>query len=273
MLIQDALLSLTTPTSTIKVRVPSIKIHSPIHSTDFSNIDLHSSIVDNPNINIYSNNHDSVTHTSSSHPFPMPVNLKADDFIINNANIEYISEHTSDTISVSTGVHIHAKGLQTFKEGEQLIQYDHISFDVNDLFVDKNELILNVPKSSLFLTKGLVKGNNKKNIDIHSGVALSWQNVAVQKTIIKDSSRLTIEKISGNFTNDHFTYSPLKKTGWRPLVYHLTITDGAVVYKNKKTILSLGSLSWQPGMNTLAVKSFSMQPRLSRDETFKQALW
>jgi len=52
-----------------------------------------------------------------------------------------------------------------------------------------------------------------------------------------------------------------------------SITEGAVTYKGKDITAKVGSLTWNENPKTLSVHSFSVMPKLSKEESFQKAEW
>ena len=51
-----------------------------------------------------------------------------------------------------------------------------------------------------------------------------------------------------------------------------SLTEGAITFKGKEITAIVGSITWNENPKTLSLYSFSILPKLSREESFKIAI-
>ena len=231
-------------------------------------------MVNNPGISILTHADSGTATTAKSGTGKMPVNLALKNLSVNHGSLSYTSVKAGDSTIINNAFEISAKDLQTNKNQAKLIAYDSAEIDITDTHLKKRNIEVLVPKSSIALSNGELIKNENSPISFSTGLLFEWTDLKFENKKT-DTTGIAIEKLSGFFNDTSFSVYPKVKMKWRTLVDHATITDGAVLYNGREITAKVGSLAWNKpdNSNMLSVYSFSVLPKLSSEETFKNAQW
>jgi len=254
--------------SEIHIQIPSLTISGDIYSTDFSELDIQKIHAENPKINYRSL---CATGIKTRSAFLIPLNFNVKEVAISNAHMDYEKESDNDTLAASIDFTVQLSDLITSKENTESVRYSKLDLKINKLLIIDNHLALHVPSASMRSNQGSIRSDQKKNHTFSSDLSVEWNKVRIDKDLVKTNAVLNIKDLSGSFNNKTFTYTTNKTPKLNTLLNHVSITDGAVTYSNSRSIVEANKISWHNSSNTLALHSFSYNPKRSREESFKQA--
>ncbi|HMG83063.1 MAG TPA: hypothetical protein VK559_08500 [Ferruginibacter sp.] len=265
--IEGAIVDIHKDSGYTKLEIPIAKIKGDIHSSDFGINKLTSFIVEDPTINIYNT---AVAKKKSRH-LSIPLNFNTDNLLVNNSQINYVSETTIDSSKISAKVSIAASEVHGHKEGDAMLEYKKIAVTLTDLSIHKKQLSISIPRSSLQLDNGALTKDANDKLSLTSGLLLKWDDAVIKNK--KGNTDLAINNLSGSFEDNTFSYHERSKYKWSYLLGRSAITKGDLHLKGKTQTINIRSYSWLPAENTLHIKGFDVTPNLSMEETFKKAKW
>jgi len=252
------------------VNIPQVIIKTQIHSSNIKEADINGIVINNAKAIIHTRNTDFDNETKKD--FKMPFNLNATKLVVNNVSIKYTAEKISDTTTADLKLDMNVKDLKTSKEGEDKISYELAVVTIKEAQLKKGLLDVKVPLAALLTKKGQGKVSNDGTLQFATGLQLKWENASV-KTNKGDSVALALNKLSGSYTDEDFVSHPQEKQSLQTLLNKAVISNGSVLYKGKKSTLSVDAISWNESADKLRVRNFSMVPNISRDSAFKDGNW
>ncbi|MDH7462737.1 hypothetical protein QEG73_15700 [Chitinophagaceae bacterium 26-R-25] len=252
------------------ISIPLAIIKTQIHSSSIKQADISEIVVNNAKANIHAKSTD--FDKEGKRNFKVPLDLTAAKVMVNNATVNYVAENIADSMTVNCKLDMNLKDLITSKEGDTKLTYGLAVVTVKDAQMKRGLLDVQVPLAALITTNGRGKLNSENQLQVNSGLQVKWQNVSV-KTQKGDSASLAINKLTGSYTDSHFTSHPAEKQSIQALLNRATISNGNMVYKGKTNTVNVGSIKWNELSDKLTVKDFSMMPNLNRDSAFKEGNW
>lgn len=254
----------------ISVTVPQVILKTQLRSSKIGEADIAAIVVNNPQAVIYTKTVDFDEEEKKG--FVVPLNLNAKKFSVNNASVKYTAEKITDTMTADVKLNLNVADLKMSKENDTKISYTHAIVDVTDIQLKKGLLDVKAPSAILAMKNGTGKLNNDKQLQLYSDLLLKWNDVSV-KTNKGDSVLLTINKLSGSYSDAHFTSRPAEKKSIQTLLNTATINSGSVAYKGKKNTVNVGEINWNQSPRKLTLKEFAMLPNITRDSAFKEGNW
>jgi hypothetical protein len=103
-------------------------------------------------------------------------------------------------------------------------------------------------------------------------VLFKWSGTRL-KTQKPGISELAIENLAGNFENENFSLGKGKPLSMQSFINNTGISEGKLHFWNNSVTADAHSFSWNPRQNKLSIRSFSLMPNLSMEESFKKAEW
>ncbi|MBV4359653.1 AsmA family protein [Pinibacter aurantiacus] len=252
------------------VAIPQLIIKTQIHSSRIKEADINEIVVNNAKAIIHTRSADFDNEVKKD--FKMPFNLDATKLVVNNASLKYTAEKITDTTTADLKLDMNVKDLKTSKEGDAKLSYGLAIVTVKDAQIRKGLLDVQLPLAALISTNGRGKLNSENKLQVNSGLEVKWENVSV-KTQKGDSVSLAINKLTGSYTDSHFSSHPAEKQSIQTILNRATVSNGNMVYKGKKSTVNVGSISWNESTDKLTVRDFSMLPNISRDSAFKEGNW
>ncbi|MDR3713195.1 MAG: hypothetical protein P4L51_10300 [Puia sp.] len=271
----------------VHIQIPRLRLNLPIRSTDPTQWQLLSLTMDQPVIEVHKNqpSANNLEAQKKSPPFSLPVAIHTNKIDINKAHIRYISGSPKDTLSLLADLDLHLKDLQTSKDGNSWFQFQLADVDIAALHLDKDRLALDLPHATLRLQNGSAQKVDKGKTAFNADLLLKWYDSRL-KIAKPGKMELFLENLSGSFHTEGFSSNAanplyagnpenMGNTGnkgrvWAALAEKLTLHSGKLFYKSKNTTLQAASLKWQPEERIFSLGSFSVNPNLSMDETFKK---
>ncbi|WP_346319710.1 hypothetical protein [Chitinophaga sp. YIM B06452] len=244
---------------TAKVALPALKFRLPVHSSDFSRLEMPYLDADNAEVELLSKKSNTVKKTPS--PMKIPLSLHIGEINIDHAKVNYTGIGQEDTMQLHTGLQVKVKDVKTKGDGLELSTTEVL---LENSQVTRPGLNLAVPYSHFQLSA--VEINDKT---FSALAALSWKGGGFQ--FEKGAAAISGEQLAGKLPSTAIRLHHGEKFNWKNLLPALSAEGGKLNFSNDQLHAGAGSFQWAG--NTLHIRDISMQPRLSREETFRKEKW
>lgn len=269
-LIQDLFFNKNELGAIANVTVPSISIHGSIYSTDFSNLNILNMHIRNPVIR-YSSVTNNTKKSSAKKAIVVPINIRAKELIVSNAQINYNNVHANDTLSMNGLYTIKLENIVSSAANDNIASFDKLDIEIQKLIVTKNTLSIEIPSLSIQSRNGSFKTLRNNALAFQSDLQIDWQGINISKSTINKNGIVRLENISGSFTKNSFIYETDKSAAWISILNHLTIDKGTIRFLNDVAELRVNEIKWENKKNTLSFNDISYHPRLSLEDAIKNA--
>ena len=254
---------------TTKLNVPLIKLKMAIHSSDLSNLSLQSISAGQASLNIFSKE---TENKKSARPVQMPLSILLHHIDFNNLKLSYATTKGKDTLNVNTTLDFKVSDIQTYKgDTRKLLAYKSIGVAMNNMEINKQNLSLKLPSSSLHLNNGSAAKNDKGKILIESALAFMTDKGILHYA--KDSTSVDVNSFSLKFNDKNFVTGGEQKIAWQKLAVKTTMIADKISYDGKKINALCESFSIDQSGNRINLAKFSIIPKQTREESFAAAKW
>ncbi|MEX6686470.1 hypothetical protein QTN47_03140 [Danxiaibacter flavus] len=255
--------------TSMSLDIPFLKTRTSIHSTDMSDIRLHSFATNGASLTMLTRSENNPDHSKTP---AFPANIKIEHMLLNNTNVRYIAQNEHDTTSLNANVNFHIRQFNSQKESAAGFMYDTAALTVNDFRFTKKNMYLSLPTGSITLTKGKIVKEPGNTFTLNTGLFIRWFN-GIYISQNRSGSRLTLNNATGSFEDKDFSLQRYQNNTLEKLLPKTTINETGFYYKTPGSTLKAASIKWNPAAEKLSIGTFSMHPNISRDEAFKNAQW
>lgn len=268
--IQHVSVSKKEANTSMHIKIPSVTILGNFYSTDFSNVNIQKLHIQDPVIQ-----YAGVTHgTKKNGPekaFVIPVNIRAKELTVSNAQFGYKQIHAADTLSAAGICNITLSNIVAVKTDDKIALFDSFILDIRQLRITKHALSLEIPAVSMQSKNGFLKSAGNNATAFQGDMFIRWNGITVNKALAKDNGTIRIEHVSGTFLKNQFKYTTATATPWQPIADNLNIDTGTLTFLNDNAVFKIDEISWQSASHTLALNTVTYHPKRELEDAIEHA--
>ncbi|MGN6495651.1 MAG: hypothetical protein ACTHLE_26915, partial [Agriterribacter sp.] len=270
--VHNAGIELTKHDSRTNLSIPSLVTNFQLHSSDFSSIQLASLKIKNPEITFSKfRSSGEKSHTTNATAGASGMLLSIAKLDVENASMRYQDLAPADSTTIKTGINMRAENIQHDNSKNAFLSWKKIGIQLLSAAVEKKNLNFRLPSLRIALQDGNL---NKQGsyISLHSRLSANWNNASLSLHKA-DTMALTVEKLSGNIEDHSISFHSKEKFLWENRISHLSLNDGAISYKNKKSTLSADDIRYSGRDGTLYLRTFKLSPNADAQTLFRNTGW
>lgn len=249
------------------VKVPSIHLHGPFPSTDFSNITLTSLEINRPSLTIETEAKDKTTVASPANPFTIPLNLSLGDMKVSQAKVNFITKKGESTTKLQTTIDVEAKSLRAKK-------HEAATFAL--LRVSPSGVKLETPKFSTDGASVQVQLTNGKLSATKEGKPTLRTNLAADLTLHEINPKLAVKNgtppelqartVEADINLPDFQWTAGQKLpAWPMFVKQANLNIIGLSVKTEKSAIEAEGVRWSNREERLELDKFSVTPTMAKD--------
>lgn len=265
----DAQLEINPGKNSTKIKVPSVKLAIPLHSSDFSSLHFKHVDVNNPQIEMVKQML-TTSHSKQNGSEKKPLDITVDQLMVNNAAVKYTDRSKADSSTAAMHVSIKVEGLHHNSISSQPIIYSKALADIGNAAYKTKTIALEMPVFKLESRNGLL-AKQKNGLGFNSNITVQWNDVRMHWK--KDSNLVDVDKLSGTFSDETFSFVSKTKVNWKSVATHLVLNSGNLYYQGKEIYAKATGLRWQPANRSFSTGDFAMAPSVDEETFYKQKGW
>ncbi|MEO6915940.1 MAG: hypothetical protein ABI151_10075, partial [Chitinophagaceae bacterium] len=249
----------------ILVEIPAIHLVTDFRSTDLSNPGIRSLVLDQPVVTLKSGQ----ARTREAKEFTVPLDLDAALIEIHSGKVSY--SDTEDSIGASVVMNLSLRDFSARQDLEK-IRASGATFNLQDLIFQKPRFHTTIDSGNIQLDKPEILASEQLQPQILTGIDAGWWG-ANAKLENRDSSKVSIKGLDGGFARDFMQFGQGDKFEWQDFLKDARIFKGSGKYDSRNLDASVGIITWNGPKEALHAQNFSVLPKLSMAEAFRQATW
>ena len=251
--------------------VPEMILEGPIPSTDFSNINLTSLVINRPRLTMETQAKDKTAVAATTSPakaFSIPLNIALNDFKVNQATVNYVTTKGGNTTKLQTTVDIDAKKLRAKKHEDATFASLRVS--PSDVTLETPKLTTAVPSVNVQLTNGKLSAtkDGKPTLSTHLIANLILRDLHPVLAAKNNAAppELRAKAIEGDINMPNFRWTAGQKVAWPSFVEHSNLSISGLSFKTAKSAIEAEAVRWEHKAERLELDKFSVTPTMSKEE-------
>ena len=252
------------------VRVPEMILEGPIPSTDFSNINLTSLVINRPALTMEAEAKEktAVAATASpAKPFSIPLNIALGDLRVNGATINYVTTKGQTATKLQTTVDVEAKKLRAKKNEDA--QFALLRVSPSNVKLETPQLNTTVPSVNVVLTNGNLSANKAGKptlkTDLVANLTLRDLHPVLAAKNGKTPPELRAKAITSDINMPNFNWTAGQKLAWPSFVEHANLNISGLSFKTAKSAIEAQTVRWSNREERLELAKFSVTPTMSKE--------
>lgn len=243
-----------------KLALPALHFRLPVYSTDVSRIEIPYLDANDAEVELLSKTGNTAKR-SSPPVMKTPLALHIGEVNMKNANIAYTGIGPEDSMRLQTRLQVKVKDVRTRDEG--------LGFADADILLEDSRFSRPGLSMALPYTRFQLSVAEINNRTVSALAALSWKGGRFKRE--KDAAVVSVEQFAGSLPSTAIRLHHNEKFNWKSLLALMTTEGGKMNFSNEQLHAGAGSFHWTG--NALRIGDIFMQPRLSREETFRKEKW
>ena len=256
---------------TMEASVPEMILEGPIPSTDFSNINLTSLVINRPSLTMETEAKDKTAvaaTVSPAKPFSIPLNIALGDFTVNQATVNYVTTKGGNATKLQTTLDVDAKKLRAKKHEDATFASLRVS--PSNVKLETPKLTTTVPTVNVLLTNGNLSATKDGKPTLKTNVAANLTLRDLHPVLAakngKTPPELRAKSITGDINMPGFTWTAGQKLAWPSFVEHANLNIAGLSFKTAKSAIEAEAVRWSNKEERLELAKFSVTPTMSKAE-------
>ena len=249
--------------------VPEIILDGPIPSTDFSNINLTSLVINRPALTMAgAAKAKPAAATHAAKAFAVPLNIALGSLQVNGAKINYRATKGQDTTQLQTTVEVEVKKIQAKKH--EAATFASLRVSPSAVKVASPKFSATVPAVNVLLTNGKLSATKSGKPTLSTGLAAHLALRDVHPVLAGKGNQpppaLRVKAVEGALNIPRFSWTAGQQLAWPALAEHANLTVSGLSFKTAKSAILAERVRWSNKGERLELDQFSVTPTMAKEE-------